>query len=106
MDRRNRGGKVEEDVCRRLNWQDGQCSFVPLLFTALVDAIQRVSLELGATWIGHYIDDLVTIGLGCVRATCVRANLRHLKGMHGRLGMPLDEAKKEGPTTVLTFLRL
>ena len=27
MEPRGRGGEVEADVCRRFNWQDGQCSF-------------------------------------------------------------------------------
>ena len=40
----------------------------PLLFTALGDAIQWVSLELGSTWVGHYINDFVTIGPRCVGA--------------------------------------
>ena len=94
-----------------MEWQgrvfvDGNLPFglrsAPLLFTALCDVIQWVSLELGATWVGHYIDDFVTIGPAGTEVC--GSNLRHLKGTCGRLGMPLDEAKEEGPTAVLTFL--
>ena len=94
-----------------MEWQgrvfvDGTFPFglqsAPLLFTALGDAIQWVSLELGAMWVGHYIDNFVTIGPAGTEVC--GSNLHHLKGTCGRLGMPLDEAKEEGPTAVLTFL--
>ena len=34
----------------------------PLLFTALGDAIQWVAEAKGVSWLGHYIDDFVTVG--------------------------------------------
>ena len=34
----------------------------PLLFTALGDALQWVMEQRGFSWVGHYIDDFVTLG--------------------------------------------
>ena len=38
----------------------------PLLFTAVVDALQWIMQKKGLTWVGHYIDDFITMGSpGC-----------------------------------------
>ena len=34
----------------------------PLLFTALGDAMQWAVEQLGVSWVGHYIDDFITVG--------------------------------------------
>ena len=57
----------------------------PVLLTALGDATQWVSLELGSTCVCHYIDDFVTIGPASTEVC--ESNMRHLKGTCGRLGM-------------------
>ena len=72
----------------------GLCS-VPLLFTALGDAIQRVVVQQGATWLRHYIDDYIMVGQAGT-SECSH-NLALLKGMCDRMGMPLDNSKEEGP---------
>ncbi len=74
----------------------------PLLFTALGDAIEWVASREGGWWIRHYIDDFVTVGRTDTD-DCARA-MGALKATCSELGMPLDEAKEEGPSEVLTFL--
>ena len=34
----------------------------PLLFTAVEDALQWVMEARGVAWLGHYIDDFITVG--------------------------------------------
>ena len=74
----------------------------PLLFTALGDAMQWAVEQLGVSWVGHYIDDFVTVG-SPGSGECSR-NLGILKETCTRLGMPLEEEKEEGPATEITFL--
>ena len=74
----------------------------PLLFTALGDAVQWAVEQEGVSWAGHYIDDFVTIG-GPGSGEC-EWNLKKLKAVCTRLGLPLEEEKEEGPAAVITFL--
>ncbi len=94
-----------------MEWQgttfvDGTLPFglrsAPLLFTALGDALEWVAKAHGAGWLRHYIDDFVTVGAPGT-GECARS-LRAFKEVCGRLGMPLDDGKEEGPAVVLTFL--
>ena len=96
-----------------MEWQgqvfvDGALPFglrsAPLLFTALGDAIQWVAEAKGVSWLGHYIDDFVTVGEPN-SGTCSE-NLDILKGVCKAAGMPLEEEKEEGPSTAITFLGL
>ena len=75
---------------------------VPLLFTALGDALEWVAKAHGAGWLRHYIDDFVTVGAPGT-GECARS-MRAFKEVCGRMGMPLDDGKEEGPAMVLTFL--
>ena len=94
-----------------MEWQgamfvDGTLPFglrsAPLLFTALGDALEWVAKAHGAGWLRHYIDDFITVGaLGT--GECARS-MRAFKEACGRLGVPLDDSKEEGPASVLTFL--
>ncbi len=74
----------------------------PLLFTALRDAIQWIAGKKGAEWLRHNVDDFVMVGRGgtgeCTRAMAALKETCHI------LGMPLDDAKEEGPAEVVTFL--
>ena len=74
----------------------------PLLFTALGDAVQWAVEQEGVSWAGHYIDDFVTIG-GPGSGEC-EWNLKKLKAVCARVGLPLEEEKEEGPAAVITFL--
>ena len=74
----------------------------PLLFTALGDAIQWAAEKEGVSWTGHYIDDFVTVG-GPGSGECER-NLRILKAVCARVGLPMEAEKEEGPSVVIKFL--
>ena len=74
----------------------------PKIFSAVADALQWSLVQAGVTWVAHYLDDFITLGkkeskecrsnLDCILATC------------RRLGVPVAQAKCEGPTTSLVFL--
>ena len=81
-----------------MEWQgrvliDGALPFglrsAPLLLTALGDAVQWTVEKKGASWVGHYIDDFVTVG-GSGSGECGR-NLRKLKSLCARVGLPLED---------------
>ena len=74
----------------------------PLLFTALGDAVQWAAEKKGVSWTGHYIDDFVTVG-GPGSGECER-NLRILKAVYARVGLPMEAEKEEGPSVVIKFL--
>ena len=73
-----------------------------LLFTAVADALQWVMEARGVAWLGHYIDDFITVG--APQADECRANLGIMNAVCMEAGMPTEQEKEEGPTTVLTFL--
>ena len=95
------GNEVEVET-----FVDGSLPFglrsAPLLFTAVRDVIEWISMQRGAVWLRHYINDFVAVGWKgtdqCERAMAV------FKETCQRLGMPLDENKEENPSEVLTFL--
>ena len=74
----------------------------PLLSITLGDAIQWVAEKEGVSWLGHYIDDFITVG-GPSSGECGR-NLATIKEVCARVGMPLEEDKEEGPATTILFL--
>ena len=73
----------------------------PKIFTAMADAIQWILFTRGMGRTLHYLDDyiLVTDDLG--EATQQRQTVLTL---FQSLGVPLEPAKLEGPSTCLTFL--
>ena len=74
----------------------------PLLFTATGDALQWVMEQRGVSWVGHYIDDFVTV---CdPGSTMCGHHLEIMKSVCQQAGMPTAPDKEEGPTTVLHFL--
>ena len=74
----------------------------PKLFTALADALEWVVREKGVTWMLKYIDDVLLMG----RPTSVECsqNLQTFTACCERLGLPLKQEKRVGPTTTLEFL--
>lgn len=76
----------------------------PKVFTALADALEwRLRYE-GVETIFHYLDDFLIVSppgseLGVV-------NLHKLVTLFGRLQVPIAPEKLEGPTTILSFLRI
>ena len=77
---------------------------VPLLFSALGDAVEWVAKLRGASWLQHYIDDFVAVGAAGM-GECSHT-MRVFKRTCSLLGMPLDDKKEEGPVEMLTFLGL
>ncbi len=74
----------------------------PLLFTVLADMLQWVSIQRGATWVRHYVDDFITVGAPGT-SEC-DSNLGLLKKICEEAGMPTEPEKEEGPATTLVFL--
>ena len=56
----------------------------------------------GVSWVGHYIDDFVTVG--DPGSTMCGHHLEIMKSICQQAGMPTALDKEEGPTTVLHFL--
>lgn len=74
----------------------------PLIFTAVADALQWMMECNGVTYVDHYIDDYITVGRPN-SDECAR-NLRSMHETCSKSGVPVEEDKSEGPSTVLTFL--
>ena len=68
----------------------------PKFFTALADALQWSFQEQGVSWVGHYLDDYITMGPP-MSVTCGR-NLEVMLDSCRRLGVPVAPAKCVGPS--------
>ena len=90
-------GRVYVDGCLPFGLRSA-----PLLFTAVADALQWVMEARGVAWLGHYIDNFITVG--ALQADECRTNLGIMKAVCKEAGMPTEQEKEEGPTMVLTFL--
>ena len=89
-------GRVYVDGCLPFGLRSA-----PLLFTAVADALQWVMEARGVAWLGHYRQ--FYHGWGSQADKC-RTNLGIMKAVCKEAGMPTEQEKEEGPTTVLTFL--
>ncbi len=74
----------------------------PKTFNAVADALEWCYRHEGVTIVDHYLDDFITLGTPDM-TTCA-SNLRIIKKVSEKLGVPLAEEKCEGPDTSLTFL--
>ncbi len=74
----------------------------PKIFNAVADALEWCYRHEGVPIVDHYLDDFIT--LGPPNSTACASNLRIIKEVSKRLGVPLAEEKCEGPDTSLTFL--
>lgn len=74
----------------------------PLLFTAVADALQWMMEERGVEWLGHYMDDYVTVG-SPGSGQC-KAHVGIMKDVCEETGAPINPEKDEGPATTITFL--
>ena len=76
----------------------------PKLFSALTDAMMWALRDRGVHTALHYLDDFLILGPPD-QPICEEALLTTLAPCE-ELGFPVAEDKTEGPTTVLTFLRI
>ena len=76
----------------------------PKIFSAVASALQWVFKKQGVTWVDHYLDDFVTLGLGPPGTTMCQASFERMLSSRQRLGVPEAQGKCAGPTSVLVFL--
>ena len=74
----------------------------PKIFTAVADALQWICQENGVSWVAHYLDDFITLGVP--RSQECQVNMERILSVCRRLGVPVAPSKCEGPATVLVFL--
>ena len=74
----------------------------PKVFNAVADALQWYLKQSGIPHIEHYLDDFIIIAPNDV-ALC-QGYVDTLNRVCSKLGVPIAEHKRDGPTTCLTFL--
>ena len=74
----------------------------PKIFSAVADALQWVFEQNGVTWVGHYLDDYITIGPHGSQEC--GDNLHRMLAVCQRLGVPVAESKCAGPASTMVFL--
>ena len=74
----------------------------PILFSAVADALQWMMQARGVAFVDHYIDDFIT--LGAPRSEECAKNMQTMLQVCREAGVPFEESKSEGPSSVLTFL--
>ena len=75
---------------------------VPLLFTAVADALQWVMENKGVTWLDHYIDDFFTLG-NPDSHECSR-NVSIMKSVFATANLLTEPEKDAGPSTGIGML--
>lgn len=76
----------------------------PIIFTAVVDALQWIMVKRGVRNVSHYLDDFIT--LGRQGSEVCQQNLDGIITTCEHTGTPLEVDKCEGPTPTITFLGL
>ena len=74
----------------------------PKIFSAVADALQWVFQQKGVTWVGHYLDDFITVGLPSSQERM--ENLHSMLLACQSLGVPVAKSKFAGLVTTLVFL--
>ena len=75
---------------------------VPLIFTAIVDALLWIVQQRGVKMLLHYLDDFITLGLPLTQE--YYHNMEAFFKTCDELGVIVASNKCEGPTSCLTFL--
>ena len=83
-------GRVYVDGCLPFGLRSA-----PLLFMAVADALQWVMEARGVAWLGHYIDDFITVG--APQADECRTNLGIMKAVCMEAGMPTGRRRRKAP---------
>ena len=74
----------------------------PKIFSAVADVLEWILLQVGVTFIIHYLDDYLTMGKKHTKEC--ENNLAIIQQICAWLGFPLKVVKMEGPTEILIFL--
>ena len=74
----------------------------PKVFNAIADALEWIIHQQGVAFCKHYLDDFIVAGPP--HSQDCQLALETLDRVCSRLGIPLAQHKREGPTTCLTFL--
>ena len=74
----------------------------PLIFLAVADTLQFMMIQKGASFVDHYVDDFITVGVP--RSTECANNAKIMHHTCEMAGTPVEEGKSEGPATTLPFL--
>ena len=74
----------------------------PKIFNAVADGLEWYLRSRGIRHLAHYLDDFIIIGPP--RSSECADALATLDDVCSRLGIPLAQHKRDGPTTCLTFL--
>ena len=74
----------------------------PIIFTAVVDALQFIMKQQGVTWLVHYLDDFLTLGQS--DSSSCSSNMKIMSAACEEAGLPIEPAKTVGPTTKIMFL--
>ena len=75
---------------------------VPIIFSAMADALQWIVQQRGVEFIFYYLDDYITVAPPA--SDLCATNLRVIMQACHDTGTPIEEAKCEGPSAVITFL--
>ena len=76
----------------------------PLIFSALAAALALVMRKHGVTWVEHYIDDFITVGVPGTLSCTKNAAVMH--EICQEVGLLVELDKDKGPATSITFLGL
>ena len=77
---------------------------VPLIFSAVTDAVAWIMSQHGVSWLDHYIDGFITAWCPNTRECARNTELMH--AVCRQAGMPVEPEKNEGSATTITFLGL
>ena len=74
----------------------------PIIFTAVVDAVEWIARINGVEHLFHFLDDFLLVSELSSHAGLQQCSI--LLRIFDTLGLPIAEEKLEGPSTVVTFL--
>ena len=74
----------------------------PIIFSAVADAIEWITIQRGVRLITHYLDDFTILGKAS-SSECANS-LAHLYSVREDLGVPVVPGKCEGPAMRMTIL--
>lgn len=74
----------------------------PKILLAVAEALQWSFRKNGVTWVAHYLDDFITMGIPSSQVC--QSNIDCMEKLCHRLRVPIAVNKSKGPLMMLTFL--